>query len=498
MSTETRVKTFLVLIFLLSHATVFSQFLDSLQISTGATATMASRDYQPLWMVSNRFGTIEDLKADLSSHLAIYNKNNLPIKMKFGSGKVTPYIQYGANVTYNQHFKNVVFQQAFIKLSINDWEIRAGRYQQIVGENNNGLSSGSLGVSGNSLPVPQIEFALNDYKPVPFTDDFFQFKGSFSHGWMGKNQFMKDAYLHQKTFYGRIGKNKLKVFGGIQHFAVWGGRRDDWTTLDRSWNGFLNVVLLKEADDGSVDFGLPRDSLIHPPNKAGDHRGVVELGFEWANDKVGFKVYHQTPFDKRQGISTKNVDKLLGISISNKKPNQLVQSLLVEFIHTKQMVDYVSRDIRESYYNNGVYRTGWEYEGKIIGTPLMINRLRANKYYEEIVPYDWDAPMNASSGNSNIVSNRMVGGHFGCKLFFSTSLSSRTLLTYVQHYPGFSNRGPFAPVKKQAYTLQELLFKFKRNVFLKGGLAYDFGELSRNAGMMFGLEWNIKQSAFSN
>lgn len=491
MSAKIVIKFFLITLFLFLRNSAFAQFFDSLYVQAGSTATIADRNFQPLWMVANRFGVIEDEKADLSSYITLSNRNILAPKRTFGKNNISPFLEYGININYNQHFKKAVFQQAYVRFNVNDWELRAGRYQRVVGENQSDLSSGAFGVSRNALPIPQVELALNDYKPVPFTNDFFQVKASFSHGWMGKDQFMKDAYLHQKVFYGRLGKNKLKLFGGIQHFAVWGGRRSDWTTLDRSWKGFLNVVLLKEADDGSVDFGLPRDSLIHPPNKAGDHRGVVELGLDWDADKFAIKVYHQTPFDKRQGLSTRNIDKLLGVSFSNKKPNQILQNVLVEFIHTKQMVDYVSREIRESYYNNGVYRTGWEYEGRIIGTPLMINRLRANKYYEEIVPFDWDAPMSASSGNSNIVSNRMVGGHFGCRLAFSPKVSSRTLLTYVQHYPGFLNRGPFAPVRKQSYTLQEVLVKCKNNLFFKGGLAYDFGELSKNAGFMFGFEWGL-------
>src|SRR5690606_225348 len=99
-------------------------------------------------------------------------------------------------------------------------------------------------------------------------------------------------------------------------------------------------------DDGSVDFGLPRESLIHAPNKAGDHRGVVELGLEWANEKVDFKVYHQTPFDNKQGITFKNIDKLLGVSINNKNAGNIFQTLILEFIHTKQMTSYHPAEVR--------------------------------------------------------------------------------------------------------------------------------------------------------
>jgi len=489
----------LLLLLLFCRNTVSAQYIDSLRIYVGTTGTVASKDYQPLWIVANRFGVIEDRKSDLASYIRLANSHVLFTKKSTSaqSGRDSSssvvkkgLLSYGANFNYNQHFQQGVFQQAYAKLSFNGWELRGGRFEHIVGENDPDLSSGSLGVSGNALPIPQIQAILTEYKNIPFTNGWLQFKGSFSHGWMGNNRYMKDSYLHQKTFYGRIGKNKLKLFGGIQHFAEWGGGRKEWTTLDRSWKGFLNVILVREADDGSVDFGLPRDDLKHRPNKAGDHRGAVEIGGEWENDKIGFKLYHQTPFDMGQGITPKNIDKLLGLTIVNKNPDFLLKKLVLEFIHTKQMTSFDAARHRESYYNNGVYRTGWEYEDRIIGTPLMVNRIRASKYFDDVVPFDWDRA-GTTSPNGNIMNNRIVGGHAGFILAAGNTLRTKTLLTYVRHYPGFGNQGPFSPVKKQWYSLQEVSWHPKGNLSFKGGLAYDFGELSKNVGGLLGVEWQV-------
>ena len=484
----------LTLAFILQKPLAQAQLWDSLRVVTGTNTFAAREGYQPLHFVANRFGTVADRKFDQSSYLRISNRLMFGFAKSdslLSPGQEKPFsIDLGADI-YNNRAQSLIFQEAFIIASYRGLSFKAGRYEEVTGEADQDLSTGSLGVSGNALPIPQIAVSISDYKNIPFTKGWLQFKGSFSHGWMGKNQFMKDAYLHQKTFYGRIGKNKLRMFGGVQHFAVWGGRRADFTELDRSWKGFYNVVLVKEADDFSVDFGRPRDSLINRPNKAGDHRGVIEGGLEWDADRVAIKMYHQTPFDMGQGITFKNIDKLLGISLSNKKPGQIMQKLLLEFIHTKQMTSYDPASHRESYYNNGIYATGWEYENHIIGTPLFTNRTRGSKYFSEIRPFDWDAAMSETPGNSNIINNRVVGGHIGMILRMSPSVRSKTLLTYTQNYGTFAP-GPFSPYQRQSYTLQQFSYQPRAaSVALTGSVGYDFGQLSNNSAVMLGLEWRI-------
>ncbi|RYZ26720.1 MAG: hypothetical protein EOO10_14785, partial [Chitinophagaceae bacterium] len=54
-----------------------AQFLDSLEVQVGTIATVASDDYQPLWLVSKRFATIADRKSDLSTNIRVTNKHDL-------------------------------------------------------------------------------------------------------------------------------------------------------------------------------------------------------------------------------------------------------------------------------------------------------------------------------------------------------------------------------------------------------------------------------------
>jgi hypothetical protein len=117
------------------------------------------------------------------------------------------------------------------------------------------------------------------------------------------------------------------------------------------------------------------------------------------------------------------------LSITPKTKNAIVQKVLFEFIYTKQAENYAPANARQAYYNNGFYKTGWEYDNRIIGTPLFINRYRAQDYLyfqnRGIKPFDWNAPN--LPGNSNIVYNQIVGGNIGLLLRLTSFPEKRCL-----------------------------------------------------------------------
>lgn len=459
-----------------------AQFADSLDVRVGTQATLATKEYQPLWLLSNKFGTIADRKSDLSTFLRIGNHHVLDAAEHF-------HLRYGVGLYNNDRFGKLLLQEAFVKAAYKKLELRAGRYEEIIGEMDKDLSSGSLGVSGNSLPIPKISIALTDYVDIPFTNGWLQFKGQFSHGWMGKHQFIQNAFLHDKTIYFRLGKHRLKAFGGLQHYAVWGGNRADLPTIRADFSDYINVIFAKEANDGTVNEDLVR------PNRPGDHRGVLEGGLEWEDDDMLLRLYNQTPFETGQGISIKNIDRLLGIMYVNKRESSILQKITAEFIHTKQMNDWYTVNVRESYYNNGIYLTGWEYNDRIIGTPLFINRQRGVKYFDGVRLFDWNAPVDSIKGKGwNIINNRVVGFHLGAMYSILPELSAKTLLTYTKNF-GTYHTGLFDPPRTQFYTLQQLYYNTAvQGLSLTGGIAVDWGDIGDNAGFTLGVQWRFRGS----
>ena len=188
---------------------VYAQFSDSLRISVATTTTVATKHYQPLWIVSNRYGTITDRKTDISSHIRVLNNHYFTGNSKQEASKGF-FIKYGADLYNNNHFKQFFIKEAFLKTGYKYWEIRGGRYEDIIGEVDPALSSGSFGISNNAIPIPKIGIAVNEYLNVPFTKGWLQFKGQFSHGWLGNSNYLKGAFLHQKSLYLKIGKNRLQ------------------------------------------------------------------------------------------------------------------------------------------------------------------------------------------------------------------------------------------------------------------------------------------------
>lgn len=481
-------KFFLPAIVSLLCISVKAQFLDSLSVKAGTLGTVASKNYQPLWITSNRFGVISDQQVDLSTNLSISNKHVFVLK-EFVDDELFVHqdkilLGYGLNLINNNHFKNNIAQQAFVKLEYKNWSLRLGRFEEVLGNVDPVLSSGSLGVSGNAIPIPKMGIAVTDYTNVPFTHGWLQFKGSFAHGWFGNNRYMKNAYYHEKTFYLRAGKGPFKVYGGVQHFAEWGGKRGD-RQLERSWKGFWDVVLVKQADDGSV--GTAINGI--KPSRAGDQRGLLEAGADLETGKAIFHGYAQVPFESGEEIDTRNRSVLAGFAVSFKE--SWIKKIVAEFIYTKNMNEFVSPKQRNSYYNNGYYRTGWEYDNRIIGTPLFMNRITASHYFSDIQPFDWNATENNIPGNENIVDNRISGIHAGIQYAVNKIIAAKTLFTYTRNY-GTWAASEFDPVKVQFYTLQEFnIVPLHSRWAFKLAAAADFGQLSGNTGALLGCSYKI-------
>ncbi len=455
------------------------RFTDSLQVQAGVTGTVASKDYQPLWLTAKRFGTISDRKSDLSSHIMLRNSHALDANGDF-------YLRYGFNLYNNNHFSETFFEEGYVKAGYRNWELRAGRYEEISGEADPDLSSGAWGISGNALPIPKVSIALKDYVNVPFTNGWLQVKGQFSHGWMGDQQYIKGSYLHEKMLYLRIGKERLRVYGGIQHYALWGGNRFDLPPIKSSFSNYWDVLIGKVSDDGTVI------NTEIAPNRPGDHRGVLEGGIQWETDNIKLLLYNQSMFETGQNIDLKNTDRLLGLSYVNKKEEPFLEKATIEFINTKKMNDWLPLRVRESYYNNGVYLTGWEYRGNIIGTPLFINRNRGSKYFDNVEPFDWNAPKDSIVKKGwNIINNRVTGLHLGAKYNIANVLKARTLVTFTRNFGNYHTE-PITTAMTQWYTLQEIIWPTPvKGITVNAGLAFDWGDFGGNTGGMLGIQWDL-------
>ncbi len=489
---DTRLQAFCLTCVMITVPTtlILAQF-DSANVRLGLFLTSASKQYQPFWNTMKRFGTISDYQTDITSFVRASNQHVLSRVESLDEDLMVAYrdlsLEYGVSVYNNSQFDHTFIQEGYVRFSYGSMALTAGRYEEILNDDNENISSGSLGVSGNSIPIPKVSFAVSDYSNLNFTGGWVSAKGSIGHGWFGKNRYMKDGYYHEKSLYLRVGQGDLKFYGGFQHYAEWGGRRTGLAIVDQSLNGFMSVLLVRKNKDEVRD-SAEADGRI---SKVADHRGLIELGTYYNNEFFEYQGYIQMATEDRKLIGGKNKGILFGFAIKPKDEESILKNALVEVIYSRKKEPFISYEKSSSLYNNGDFKTGWEYEGKVIGNPLFLNRKAAHNYYPEINAYNWDTLSNDIPPNSNIISNELFAFHAGAGYDLGT-LKGKVLLTYVQYFGDLKFNSPFAPSKTQIYTLNEFSYEVPAyNLNLKVGLGIDFGELSGNVGGLFGLEWKV-------
>src|ERR1700712_3688916 len=124
-------KTTLFLSTLLFVGCSLAQFSDSLHVQIGVSGTLASKDYQPLWLVANKWGTVADRRADLSPHIIITNAHYFKSKRSSDTSlgkKNGLYINYGADLYLNNQAKDVFFEKLYLKAGYKNLELRVGRF----------------------------------------------------------------------------------------------------------------------------------------------------------------------------------------------------------------------------------------------------------------------------------------------------------------------------------------------------------------------------------
>ncbi|NML64106.1 capsule assembly Wzi family protein [Hymenobacter sp. RP-2-7] len=479
---------------LVAHSAA-AQFADSLQLAAGVVGTAATKGYQPLWIIANRYGTISDQQVDAAVYLRVSNQHVFAKKQPAETpGQVRKpgfYVGYGAALYNNNHLGSTFLNQGYVQAGYRTWQLRAGRQREYTGEIDQSLSSGSFGISGNALPIPKITLAVTDYTPIPFTHGWVQFKGQFAHGWLGDAEGITNVFLHQKSLYLRVGKERWSFYGGLTHFAQWGGTFPSGRAPSR-FSDYLRIVAGASGNDADPVY---HQGPIDIDNAVGNHLLIPDFGVTFRKNNSTFRLYTQTIFDKGVGDSANASqrdrlaglkilwrDRLVGFSWETSR-RSLLQKVLVEGIYTKYQGGPVIYQGRDNYYNNGTYIMGWQYQGRIIGTPLFINRAAAENY-------GFDLNANAISG-WNIISNRLIGVHLGAKGNLSERLTYRLLATHVLHYGNYYNTAYFTPAKNQTHLLLELPYRFP-HFALAVAAASDFGDLSNNAAGMLRCEWFLR------
>jgi hypothetical protein len=331
----------------------------------------------PFWIHSNQYSTIPTAKnlafSGQASFETDYQRDSLKkFRHLLGWGaKIVPIFNKGDTTEF-------LLPESYLKLRVGAIEVWGGKRREIYGLTGDTLlSSGSYSWSGNAFPIPKIQLNTIGFVTIPWTHSLLAFSASFAHGWLGdmpvkyggRGVKSVNGYLHQKSFYLKMGKPHWNVnfIGGFNHHAQWGGENQIWPDGLPPGEAWWAVVIGKSWEGSRI----------------GNHLGTLDIGLSWRlkEDKSLF-FYRQNIFDDGSLYTFLNIkDGLQGVTFSNRRSQDYTRTitlhkLTVEWLNTTSqggnVFDFATGVFgKDNYFNHYVYEQGWSYRSQGIGTPFI-------------------------------------------------------------------------------------------------------------------------------
>jgi hypothetical protein len=328
--------------------------------------------------------------------------------------------------------------------------------------------------------MPKIQIAIPNYIPI-IGKGLVSIKGTYAHGWFGDYGQVKSFYLHQKSLYGRIGRenSKLKLFGGINHQVQWGGYNPSLPTQPFANNiyAYIYSVFPLKYVSKKASQNLTVGDL---QNRVGNQLGTIDLGFQYELPKYRVFVYRQNLYEQGAALlRLANIrDGLNGVSIQNLHPQKtfFFKKLLFEYFYSKNQgtkpllfTKEVGWEL-ENYFTHYQYLDGWSYHGNIIGTPLITTK---------------NETLDVFPVSSDLVNNNRVKGYY---LALNFQLTNE--LTFVSQNLYTTNSGRrftnFSHTYEQFSSSLSTVLKYNKTTELRIQAALDVGKIyPKNAGFIF-------------
>lgn len=483
----------LALSFILASSDLFAQRAGRpIQYSAEAGAYLSSSTETPFWLRTNQYGIVPNRSPAFTFRVGLYSDyassqttKQRTSKYDFGYG-----LNVVANATLNQlpYERKLLLPEAYIKVKRGIFEAYIGRQREKFGLADSSLSTGSYAWSGNAMPVPKIQLSIPNFTPIGFTKGWVAVQGTFAHGYLDANGYIKNPMLHQKSLYLRFGRPQdvLRVYGGINHQVVWGGRIADPNNIPPSIqadgklpSGLINYFYVvtalypKQTDTSQYNY-------FDLTNRVGNHLGTIDLAAEIDLVRHTLYFYRQNIYEDGSLFYLINIaDGLNGVRIRRNDPNAIVRDILFEFLNTTSqggpefIIDDPGKRGKDDYFNHQQFRDGWAYRQHTIGTPFIPPALGPQDQYPQgtFTTNNRVYAFHVGLAGSLPVNGRFLTG----PIAYQTKLSfSRNLGTY--NIPYISPRGQFSSYLSIAAPLNLM-----GGLLLTGTLAADAGSLYQNS-----------------
>ncbi len=431
---------------------------DTIKYDVTLSSAVSNGTYSPFWFQSNRFGVVSSTpqSAFLSTKISKDYGNNQRV---FDYGFIA-----NALMRTDTQKKELFFHELYAKAKVYLFDIAGGFKEEIIGNQDSTLSSGGFLHSANAQPIPKIFVGIEHFTSVPNARDV-QIKGGISHGWFKDDVYVTNMLYHHKYLNVRVKATDYQLWFemGLDHSAQWGGVLPGSVVQSDKFSDFLKIFFGKGGgleSSQAEQINALGNHLVSQSLKIEGHIGDFKLNGYWQNlSEDGPIILIWNSMNVRDG--------LWGFSVKNDK-FPIIKGFLYEYLsatdqsgpfHDKDGVIYGGND---SYFTNGVYKSGWTNYGRTIGTPLITS------------------PLYNTDGYVGVINNRVRAHHLG----FEGDVEGykyRLLSTFSENYGMYYGR--FKPMKPNTSLLLEVTKRFPKLWNLEGQLSLgaDFGTLFGNS-----------------
>lgn len=437
---------------------------DTLLYTVGLQGAASYGQTAPYWLQTNRHGDVS--AAPLSGNITagIIKPATRPNRwfdydfaltltgrLQSGSGAIQP---------SQNRLGNLYSTLAYAHLRLYIIDITAGIQPEQYGPTDNLLTSGGLLYSYNARPMPGVKIGIDQWTAFPGLFGYVEVRGGIAHMWQTDNVYVTQGMVHHKWVGGRIGgRLPVNVSYEFHHVAQWGGYSPVYGDLGNSWQAFMNAVLVRSGGT------MANDQI----NAQGNHIGSQILTVDAKGDGWKMSAYWQNIFEDGPirfiGAGMNVADGIWGLHISQDKW-PYISGLTYEFINTTdQSGSYHDKDGyiyggADSYFRNGIYRNGWNYGYRTIGTPFITSPI-----------YNADGTIDTRNSRVQAHYIGLKGDIYGYRY--------RVVCSYAKNY-GNDNRS-----KTLLSTNTGVLLEVERHIEKAWGL--DFGlSLAADFGTQFG------------
>jgi len=318
------------------------------------------------------------------------------------------------------------FQNNWLKVTL------GAKAQDIV---NKGLSATNKNFlwSANARPLPGLVIEAND--PIKISN-MFEIDWGIGHYSLNDDRYVDDVRVHYKrlALITKFNENN-KLTTQIQHFVQWAGTSPEFGKLQGDFSAFVDVFFARKSEEIFVEGEIL--------NAVGNHLGSFLIDYELTlPGRDRFSIYHEHPFEDGSGTRWANFpDGVWGIFYEPENTS-VFKAIQYEYITTVDQSNSPTGGV-DNYFSNSVYRSGWTYEGNIVGLPFIT----------------FDPSVEISETNSPIINNQVETHHFGFSgKFKSIDWMFKSTIVRNLGIPGV----PFSPEIKNWYNYASFGYDTKK------------------------------------